>query len=152
MKIFSPCNFSCVIWGGENLYSCLCYQNQSFSVMSHLCRSCRTHVVLVSHSCCSCCTRVPRVLHYSCCKLDYNNFVNFLMYFCYKIDIRQKIHPNQETCLTYVHLNTLETDYIPVSTEVMYNDTLYCKLIGIFHQTFIQFVIQISDSFVMIFS
>ena len=46
-------------------YSCR-YQIQTFSLVSHLCRSCSTRVALVSHSCR---IRVARVWH-SCCKLD----------------------------------------------------------------------------------
>ena len=42
------------------------YQNQTFSLVSHSCRTC---VALVSHSCSKSRTRVARVLH-SCCKLD----------------------------------------------------------------------------------
>ena len=52
-------------------YSCL-YQNQSFSLVLHSCRSCSTRVSvvsLVSHSCRLCRTHVARVWH-SSCKLD----------------------------------------------------------------------------------
>ena len=53
------------------------YQNQNFSLVSHLCRSCSTRVALVSHSYPSCRTRVLRVWC-SCCKLDqipYDSFI-----------------------------------------------------------------------------
>ena len=45
-----------------------CYQNQNFSLVSHSCRSCSTHVVLLQQSCCLCRTCVTCVW-YSCCKL-----------------------------------------------------------------------------------
>ena len=52
-----------------SFYSCR-YQNQNFSLVSHLCRSCRARVALVSsvqHSCRTRVTRVSVMLH-SCCQ------------------------------------------------------------------------------------
>ena len=68
------------------------YQNQSFSFVSHSCRSCSTRVALVLHSCRQCRIRVARVAH--CQLVSGTRIVNQTRSSC-SLSLKQKCFKNK---------------------------------------------------------